>query len=919
MVTANSSLYDASAPTVWLDRLRRSEPARLERLLVHAGSTPAWLSRHIPLMLTIAATAALDRGQPQEALARTQAPIHLFGRGRTPDDAFGYCAACGVAAVALATLGDVQEMQAMLAESLRGSQRAVPAGEPYTSKCTAVYALASCSARLALGQYSDAVAALAALPAQVPEIVRRDAARLTALAQCRSGDLLAAAASLRSALAADAAADDRAGVAVTQHALAELSFAHGDVGDTLAIGEGLLPLLRQLGYKRAEARLHALLAAACSQSQQWEAAGAFSECAAAIFAETGDRRDEAHASLQSAKARSATGADAAARFTRALSLSREIGYSNLEHQALCGLGSWALANRDFDAALWHLLQADQLAIRAGFDGERVLALVDIAHAIGRRRSPLLPQEISVLPVAVTEPAPAKVAEKILRFAVGLGAASGSPQGLRVAQVELARVLRAQGKATEAFDLLDEAFVCREQDWSAATLAQARRMAQQRRLTAVQAKAEASHAQSTALEAASADRVDLHQQMHLATEAAKAGSWAKSEFLAVLSHEIRTPLNAILGFADLLHGLPEPVEFAVALDAIERNGQFLLALFDDLLQFSHLEHGKLAIVPQPVTVLTVAREAVQAHLPAARRKGLRLEMTVVPPDAKHSPAQPDMQLAAMHTDPLRLWQVLGNLLGNAVKFTDAGCVTMAVRFDCEGSQPKVWYEISDTGPGIGAEHLQRIFEPFTQVDSSLSRVHGGAGLGLAIVKRLVEQLGGEIKVASTVGIGSWFAVCLPLAEPLLVPAENNVVPEGLSVHKPAHSWPLRVLLVDDDPVQRTIGKLVLTKFGYAPLLASDGLEALRTIAAGGIDCVLLDQQMPGMSGLHVAEELTRTDRGRPHVIGTTSLDPQLQGTLMPPGIDQWMAKPLTADGLILKLRAAYLDQGRRHDRPASENS
>lgn len=380
-------------------------------------------------------------------------------------------------------------------------------------------------------------------------------------------------------------------------------------------------------------------------------------------------------------------------------------------------------------------------------------------------------------------------------------------------------------------------------------------------------------------------VRREQLTRAARARALAANEAKTEFLATMSHEIRTPLNSMLGFSQLLverQDLPPDVRRQLTL--IDSAGTALLTVVNDILDFSRVEAGQVELLFQPTSAAAVLHDAVGIIRPEAENKGLTLEVEVVDP------------VGGLHDlDGLRLRQVLLNLLNNAVKFTEVGRIRACLTIEPGELEDRLRFEIIDTGVGIAIEQQGRLFQRFSQIDSSASRPYGGAGLGLAISKALVELMGGKIEVDSALGHGSafWLELQAPQVE-----AYDAGEPRPMAAPGAA-----RILLVDDHPMNREIGAALLTLVGCQVETADNGQQAVAKAARGGFDIILMDIHMPEMDGLAATRAIKALDGGAgdvPIIAMSADALPQQVERCYAAGMVDHVAKPVQREVLYAKI-------------------
>lgn len=388
------------------------------------------------------------------------------------------------------------------------------------------------------------------------------------------------------------------------------------------------------------------------------------------------------------------------------------------------------------------------------------------------------------------------------------------------------------------------------------------------------------------------RVRATRELKLAKDVAENASRAKSAFLATVSHEIRTPLNGVIGLLDILLGGGLPSELHAHARVARESAHSLLATINDVLDFSKIESGRFDVAESSVDLRRLVSDIIALQAPAAAAKGIDLSATV---DA----SVPDRLL----TDPLRVRQILQNLISNGIKFTEAGGVTIRLGGHEDGRDLVVDGVVEDTGIGIPPDAQERVFREFEQADKTIARRFGGTGLGLAICRSLLERLGGAIRVDSEPGKGSRFVFHFR-ARPLL----HAEAPEPSPPPPPSASRPLRLLCVEDSPTNQAIARLQLTQMGHSVETACNGQEALERLARSHFDAVLLDIRMPVMDGMQVTR-IVRDPSSRvldhdAYLVAMTAdaMDGDRERYLVE-GLNDYVSKPICPDALRAALARA----------------
>ena len=380
------------------------------------------------------------------------------------------------------------------------------------------------------------------------------------------------------------------------------------------------------------------------------------------------------------------------------------------------------------------------------------------------------------------------------------------------------------------------------------------------------------------------RREVEQQLLLAKEEAEQASKAKTEFLSVMSHEIRTPLNAVIGMGYLLIKNNPREDQAINLNALKKSADHLLLLINDILDFNKIESGNLYIEESIFCLKNLINDIVIAHTISASEHENTLEVNL---DA----TMPDFFIG----DPLRIGQVLTNLISNAIKFTRNGTITInAAVNEVNNKKTSIKLAIQDTGVGISEEKLASIFLPFTQASSSITRQFGGTGLGLAITKRILDMLNTTIHVTSQLGIGSTFYFTLPL-EVVAIDDANKATELTFNLKQK------RILLVEDTHFNILFATQLLESWNAVVEVAENGLLAIYMLQQNNFDLVLMDLQMPVMDGYTASKKIREFNTDIPIVALTASATANVREKVLAVGMQDYVTKPFNPDDFFIKLK------------------
>jgi signal transduction histidine kinase/BarA-like signal transduction histidine kinase len=397
---------------------------------------------------------------------------------------------------------------------------------------------------------------------------------------------------------------------------------------------------------------------------------------------------------------------------------------------------------------------------------------------------------------------------------------------------------------------------------------------------------------------------LADELAEAAQAARSANAAKSTFLANMSHELRTPLNGMLGMAEMIAEAASGRAQRDAVETLRSSGEQLLSVLNDVLDLSKIEAGQMQVRPEPTDIADLISQCAALFRPAAQKKGLRLELKLA--------ALPDQ----IHADPVRVRQILSNLIANAVKFTEAGQVRIEASMEAnlDSIHDDIAVDVVDTGCGISHADQERLFQRFTQLDASQTRSHGGSGLGLVIARELAQKMGGQIEFESTPGAGSRFTVRLPTIA-VERAAESRDDATDLSLLEGA-----QVLVVDDNEVNRMVARCFLEALSVRVTEVDSGQAALDALEEQSFDLMLLDAHMPKMDGIETLKRVRALPVGDtlPVIAVTADALASDETRYMAAGMDGYIPKPIDKMRLIATC-AEVLATGRRGDAVSAQTA